>query len=126
MGCQCEIDVDVEGDRAKFIKISNHKARKQYTCMECGRTISMGENYEKVKWCGDEGFSTWQTCAECQEIRDCFMCSYYYGGVWEEMYEHFRWEPEQLCIGKLDALSPKARDKMIQWIDELLESIETS
>jgi hypothetical protein len=118
------IDVDVDGDRAKFTKVTYHKARKPHRCQECGKEIGPGMEYEKLTWCDSDGFETSCTCSTCREIRDCFLCSYYYGGLWDELCEFFRWNPDELCIGTLDKLSIPARDVMIPWVDELLESVE--
>lgn len=122
-GCSCSIDVDVDGAVAKFVSRRTHKAKKEYKCMECERLILIGETYEKIIWCDADGISNLRTCAECKEIRDCFMCSYYYGGVWDEMWGFFESNPEELCVGKLDKLSEKSRAVMIDFVDELLEAL---
>lgn len=45
------------------------KARKQYTCCECGSTIDIGEEYQRVTGLFDGSWETWRTCIVCSRIR---------------------------------------------------------
>jgi hypothetical protein len=49
MDCSCDYE------QPEFFVREKHKARLQHCCSECRRTISPGEEYERVrgKWDGD-------------------------------------------------------------------------
>jgi len=111
------VDVD-DGDMAKFARTELRRARKEHHCQECQGRIAVGELYELNTGLYDDGFSTFKTCAICREIRNCYCCNWYYGGVWEELDMWFADEEMTLC--SLDKLSPEARAEMIDWIDERL------
>lgn len=66
----------MECDIPQFYATETRKARKSYSCCECGANIDVGEEYLicKGKWGGD--FQYWRQhllCAEaCMSIRDEF------------------------------------------------------
>jgi uncharacterized protein with PIN domain len=123
MPCSCMIDVDVDyGDMAKVSRNEIRTARKEHRCYECNKPIRPGEKYESnTAMYEDHGWSTTKTCHVCLELRKCFLCNWYYGGVLDEIREAFDdiWDELKICI--LDQLGPEARDWVIEMIDERLE-----
>lgn len=59
----CMID---EADvRSKVHCSTNPKARKNYRCWECGRTIEKGERYRRIVMLCDGDWSSTPVCAHC-------------------------------------------------------------
>lgn len=121
-GCICSIDVDYDPDCvAEDSIIGIRIAKEEYKCYECGRKIEILDKYEVVhaKWPHllDGTWETTRICMICVEIRDCYFCTYVYGSMWEDFQLYIE-EEGDVGICKLDALSPAARRRMIQWLDE--------
>ncbi len=58
-----------DGEYATVWRESEHKARKQHKCCECGKAIRIGETYSSV-FCVSEGYaSTSRTCPRCSRLR---------------------------------------------------------
>ena len=65
-------------------------AKKEHKCCECGRPILPGEKYEYVKGKWEGEFTQFKTCWICKTIReDFFNCGFYYGQLWEDLYDAF-------------------------------------
>jgi len=45
------------------------KARKQYTCCECGRAIVPGERHERTRGLWEGRWETYRTCVPCVALR---------------------------------------------------------
>lgn len=122
MGCTCTIEVDY-GDGPTALWIKKRKARKPHTCCECNKEIKPGEMYEHAKLLQDREFCAYKTCAICQEIRDCYFCSWLYTNMWKDLWNELDWQDDiKLCM--LDHLSPEARSVMIDYIDHFMEDRE--
>ena len=116
MECTCGFDCDIDGDSADFHDVTMRRARKQHACCECRRTILPGEMYQHVagKWGGS--LNTYDTCAECAEIRGALcLGSWLYTSLWEDIQEQVFPEFITKC---LDALSPPARAKLVDAFDD--------
>lgn len=63
MSCYCDYD------QPEFFRSSQHKARKDHRCYECGRKIPPGEVYERSvgKWDGQ--ISSHAVCLGCVTLR---------------------------------------------------------
>jgi hypothetical protein len=79
-------------DPPEFVRVSTPRARRQYTCCECGHVIHVGTVYESTsgKWGGE--MATFRTCVVCVSVRDS-LCKggYAYGELWEavrDAYDH--------------------------------------
>jgi hypothetical protein len=97
-------------------------ARKTHICTECGSKIKPGDKYENFtgKWNG--GFDTYKTCPVCLELREAFFCmGYFYEQVLEFLWEHIRDVGGQIDSDCLLELSPKARYKVFDMIEEYWE-----
>src|SRR4030066_192878 len=72
-------------------------ARKEHSCYECRRKISPGETYQRTTamWHRGEGIDTYKVCRHCVQAekwlaRECG--GWLYGGVLEDLEEHWREE----------------------------------
>lgn len=61
----CECDNAPEVMRVEF-----RRARKQYSCCECGVQIAAGETHEYTWGIWDSKNSTFRTCEKCSDLRD--------------------------------------------------------
>ena len=118
MSCSC---VYVDGyELPEFSDSRIYKAKKDHVCTECYRKILPGEKYERVfgKW--DGAVETYKTCSDCLSVRDVFFCgSWGYTSIWEDLYSH-------IAEGSIDsdclvALTPRAREKVCEMIEESWE-----
>ncbi len=67
-------------------------ARKPHKCIECFRTINPGEQYDRHEGILEGEWMTYKTCLQCLSVREwlAVVCSgWMYGGVLEDIREHF-------------------------------------
>ena len=64
--CDCSWD----DDAPTIYRKSEHTARKEHRCCECGRTIRPGERHEYVFGIWDGRAETCSTCTHCLSIRE--------------------------------------------------------
>jgi hypothetical protein len=102
-----------------FVFDNKQKARKDHLCGECERTISPGEEYERVFGSWEGSISTHKTCSDCLSVRDAFFCSYAFGQVWSDLKEILSdYNETDDCLAKnVLKCTPKAREK----ISDILE-----
>lgn len=85
------------------------KARKECRCCECGRQISIGQEYQRAsgKWDGD--FGTHKTCLDCMNIRDAFACGsgFMFERLWDDLWE-YKNDINHDCVKKIKTPSAKA------------------
>lgn len=75
-----------EVHRSRFIK-----TRKERSCEECGRSITVGEPYQNVFMVYEGRGSTWVMCQHCLVAAQWLVenCGgYLLAGVWEDIHEH--------------------------------------
>lgn len=94
------------------------RARKATKCCECREVIPVGASYEKIAGKWDGTFSTFRTCALCEEIRGYFSCDggWQFEQVWEDLAEYIFAELTIACLDGNDdkpALSPAAKAKVL-------------
>ena len=117
--CSC-VYVDLDEVQPDFFSQRTPTARKPHKCHECHRDILSGEKYEYVigKWEGE--FNTWKTCSDCLSIRKSFFCEgYYFGGLFECLYEHILDMNGEISSDCLTPLTKVARDKVCDMIEEV-------
>ncbi len=76
---------------------SSRRARKQWTCGECRRTIAVGETYHYAAGKYDGDFATYQTCQHCwaAALWLSVACGgWLYDAVYDELVEHWEGSPE--------------------------------
>lgn len=81
-----------DADRVTLLSESEPRARKEYKCAECSRTIKIGEQYQSDRYLFDGRFSIHRTCMQCMVCREWLQkeCSgWLYGGIYEDLAEHF-------------------------------------
>src|SRR5438270_4402360 len=86
----CDVCLIFDGDPAEVFTQENRKARKQYECCECARTIRIGETYQICKMMYEGQWDTYRTCLICAEIRKAFSCEgeSIGGSFWDEMNDY--------------------------------------
>ena len=117
MDCACVYIGDY--DCAELHSRRMVKARKIHKCEECNREIQPGEEYEYVtaKWYG--AFETMKTCQDCLSIREVFFCEgWVYSGMMEHLTEHIQEMNGKISSECLNAVTPRARELVIDLIDE--------
>jgi hypothetical protein len=86
--CIC---IDVE-DPARVSVTKLVRARRPWSCVECGESIKVGRLYEHTRgiWTDFVGWQSFRTCARCVNVRsEYFNCGWEYGGVREAFRETF-------------------------------------
>ena len=116
----CEIYGCADGETYEFNSSSIHTARKEHTCGECGRTIQVGEKYEVCRGLYEGEWSTDKTCIDCLSLRETYFCSWMFGNIWEDFEEWLRdwWWEDGSELWKLENLTPKARERVLEIISE--------
>jgi hypothetical protein len=67
------------------------KARMAHFCCECSRCIPPGAPYRKEVTIFEGNRTIYKTCKTCCSIRDdMFSCGFYYGRLYEHLYECLR------------------------------------
>ena len=114
----CEIDNDW-GKHPECFSAKDRKARKEHTCCECGETIPKDAlyRYESGIWEGEP--QDYKTCLDCISVRDTFFCGFVFGSVWEDM-RVMVYDYGEVSSEKINSLTPKAREKVIALVDEIL------
>jgi len=127
MECACMIDYDIDSYcmpvRSRAVMV---RARKELGCVECARPIGVGEMYEHL-------FSVWQqgwqidrditrTCMNCLSVRKALFCgSWIISAIWEEVWNMIVDTEGQVSSECVLALTPHAREQMLDMIDEYWE-----
>lgn len=78
-----------DGDQPEFHSEEWRKARKSYTCCECGQLIQRGDRYECFSGKWERGMQSYRTCVACQDIRASLYCGegWTFGQLWEDVLE---------------------------------------
>ena len=116
-GCLVDRNFDCDCSEVKTkIRTSRSKA---FRCVECGKTIPAGEDFELYvgSYDGDSYYNT-QTCMQCLELRNRFCCLFIFGEVLSDIREQIVECGDDINIGCMDDLSPGARDFMVEILDE--------
>lgn len=112
----CIGGVDFDG-YPEFHDVTKPKARKQHRCEECGRTIAVGQVYERCSGKFDGDFYSTKTCLPCAEIAEAFYCEgRITGNLWDDM-EDVMDQLTTSCFDKLTTPEAKAylRERWMQW-----------
>jgi len=119
MSCDCAyVDVDCSGI---ILEQRLYKARKQHQCCNCGRVIESKEEYEKAVGIWDGDFDTYKTCEACLSLRAAFFCGSYHFDFYEDLRNHIDYVGGQISSDCILSLTPKAKDFILDLIDEYFE-----
>ena len=121
MDCSCSISIDHDGELSCF-KEKIRTARKKHRCGECFGDITPGEQYEYVSGIWDGEPIVYKTCLDCKSLRDVFFDSWTYTQVWDDFFDNFY--PDDIPEKCLATLTPLARAKVCEWIEESEEWAE--
>ena len=69
MSCSCLIDSCSDGETMRVGTISNRKARKEHTCIECKRIINPKETYKNIKGIWEEVWEEFKICNDCISVQ---------------------------------------------------------
>lgn len=120
MDCACIYVDDYDGP--ELLEEDIRKARKQHKCYECGRVIKIGEEYERTRGLWEGDWSTYKTCQDCKSLRTAFFCNgYIYGQVTDDTSTHINECAGEISSEILDKLTPNARKRVIEQIDQVWE-----
>jgi len=105
------------------------RAAKVHKCHECSRPIEVGEQHEYATGLIDGTWLTMRTCAHCTEARRWLLvvCNgYLFGGVWEDLLEH--WDEgvlysRHLAFGRLLVLGGVQARRRPKWRDTTPEDV---
>jgi hypothetical protein len=115
MECAC-IDADV----SDFVEVLFEKeviARNAYRCIECHKTIEIGEKHWFEKTVYEGFFDGKRTCLDCYSVRKHLLCSFYYGEIWELVSNHICDYGDEQPWVKISRLTPKARSTVCEMIE---------
>lgn len=99
----CAID-GAEGSTITIWHETTPRARKPWTCIECGRTIPPGEQYLRVAELYDGRWSTLRTCHHCDAAGEWLRAAcggYLAYGLAEELRDHWDEGYRSILMGKL-------------------------
>lgn len=114
--CGC-IYVDVDEEAALY-RSKMQRARKVHRCDECRRPIVRGEEYEHTTICFEGCWNRHKTCVDCVSIRKAFFChGWEFNRIWEYLNEHIQATDGQISSDCLLALTPSAREDVLDRID---------
>jgi len=122
--CQC-VNVDFDCGCDGFCSVRLARARKPHRCDECGDEIAIGQSYELNSGRWEVAWYRHRTCGVCQEIRAAFFsCGFLLGMVWEDLKEHIQAFDGEVDAECLVGLSPAARERVCEIIEDVWERIE--
>ena len=130
MGCECMIDLSIDGIDGvaglSFIRTDS----QNHTCCECKGKINAGDKYEEL----DDKRSTilnydfhthcytYTTCLDCVSIRDNLFCNFYIGQIWDDFARKICENPEPPAAECMMMLTKPARDKVCDMIEKQWEA----
>ncbi len=111
-------------DPIEVLQDGNRKARKTHKCDECGTEIKLGQEYECVVGKYDGDLEAYRTCLDCVSIRKVFFCSgWAYSMILEHLGEHINEMEGKISAECLLSLTPGARDKVFDMIEDVWEEL---
>lgn len=120
MECLCEVGVYDDGEYSETLSRVQPTARKQHRCSECFRAIQKDEQYEYYKGVYEGDVFIHKTCIDCLSIRNTFFKKgYCFESIVYEFNEFIRESGGQIAEECLAALTPKARERACNEIDEI-------
>lgn len=99
-------------DPWKLYHWANRIARKDHRCFECNRIIVKGERYHYATGLMEDRWDVYKLCAHCDAASKWLMVvcgGYLYGGIGEELLEH--WEEDTTFRSRELALAIRGRER---------------
>ena len=112
MNCTCSIE-GFDTDDTEMFKDCTRTAKKDYRCCECGEIIPKGTPHNYASGKTDGVWWQYRTCLPCDDLRQCFFCSWLY----TQLYEDLRNSADDINLSGLESLSPEARAKFFRRVD---------
>ena len=116
--CACPV---TDGDnQPSCSREETHKARKPYTCCECGGAIAIGDQYEYTWGVWEDGPDTYRTCIVCAEIRHGIFCDgWTYGSMRDDLREFIRECYPEAPWSTIGELSQVAQDVVMGMVEKV-------
>jgi hypothetical protein len=118
MSCSCVIDVSHDGSSEDIASSETPVARKEHKCCECHRVIQKGEKYERYASLCEGSWDTYKTCWDCFSVRNALFCNWYFGRVWEEIWENFAYNSELPSADCMMQMTKAGRDRYCDMLQE--------
>jgi hypothetical protein len=124
--CGCDAGNDYSGDESQWGVREVHKAGKDHICSECNAEIKKGSGYFYHTVFMYKDIQNFKVCLDCQSvIWQFFSGGWMFSTIWDTLsdYLYYNWSEDlpSSCISKL---TPKARDKVCDIIQEIHESVK--
>ena len=101
------------------------KARMLCRCYECAAPIARGDMHQCETGVSDGRWFTTRTCLDCASVQESFFgCGWVSGGVWEDLREHIEATNGEISSACLVSLTPAARVRVCELIEEEWERQE--
>ena len=115
MECAC-ISAEID-DCCDLISDKIVTAIKTHQCDECGADITPGAKYRREKTFYDGNFSNHKTCLDCNSVREQLVCGFYYGEIWQLVWENIVEFDDEQPWTKFSRLTPVARNRVLEFIE---------
>ena len=117
-----------DGDYEEVWEHKESIANDDMSCLECGNAISAGTTciffyIEEDEDLDIEFEQRGYTCLDCWSTMQVFEANVY-DNFWQDLHEKLVECGGDVELGKLDRLSPKAREKVASLIDDIIEDME--
>ena len=119
MKCACTVPMDIGSNRSILIEVRTPKAIKCHSCYECNRLIYPGEEYRREILKQGTDFFHHKYCEDCLSVREVFFSQgWYYEMLWEQMTDFIAHADGDISVACLKMLTKKARDKILDLMQE--------
>jgi hypothetical protein len=115
---ECLVDRDID-EPIETIRDKTVRSKKAMKCGECGRDIPSGTPFRIEVGRLDGDYTHNITCLTCLELRNRFCCSWWYGGILEDIVYELEENGGALELGCLDGLSPDAFGFIADTLDQI-------
>jgi hypothetical protein len=120
----CSIDLEFfsDYDCMGFQSVHYYKAKKEYQCEECHKSIKPGDKYKRTTCSNDGAVFTTRQCLACADIADKLFCDgYWLGLLWEDFGNFIEMIYDE---GRLEKWITCAQAKLTEGRDIFFEKIQ--
>src|SRR4051794_10869820 len=98
-------------ETVEILRAKEQRARKEYRCNECRRTIGVGEAYLYEAWIWEGEFDTAKTCLQCKQVREWLEVAcegWNYSELEEDLFDH--------VTGEESIMRTRPLTRLAQWM----------
>lgn len=126
MECACTVETYDCGETVVTLDRTTPTARKPHTCSECSRLIPRGEEYRREVYVFEGSLFTHKYCEDCLSVRQVFFNNgWIYYTLWDDMITHIYESDGDLSVKCLLELTPFARGKILDLMEQTWECKES-